>query len=107
MDPMLRRQPTYFVKSTPVLYCMKGGLNSNVLLNQTWVCLPSCSSQANLLTPAWDEGEGGIYYKAPDEESMHHECSKLELSDGFQENIFKGQVRDEVTGSVISSCTVL
>ena len=25
-------------------------------------------------------------------------AQKLALSDGFQENIFKGQVRDEVTG---------
>ena len=33
-------------------------------------------------------------------------AQKLELSDGFQENIFKGQVRDEVTGYVMRNSLV-
>ena len=32
---------------------------------------------------------------------------KPELPDGFQQNIFKGQVREGSPGCVISSCTIL
>ena len=39
-------------------------LFSVLLLNQTWVYLPS-HSKANLLTLGYGEGKCSIYYKAP------------------------------------------
>ena len=63
--------------------------------------------KANLLTPGSGEGKCSIYYKAPHKENGWLMLRNPKLTKGFQQRLWKSQVREKVPGSVISSCTLL
>lgn len=63
--------------------------------------------KANLLTPGGGEGKYSVYYKAPHKENGWLMPRNPKLTKGFQQSLLKSQVREKVTGSMISSCIVL
>ena len=64
-----------------------------LLLNQTWVCLPM-HSKTNLLTPACGEGKYSVYCRAPSEESKQLVFIRPKLPEAFQGKVFKDRVRE-------------
>ena len=63
--------------------------------------------KANLLTPGGGQGKYSIYYKTPRKENGWLMLRNPKLTKGFQQSLLKSQVREKVTGSMISSCIVL
>ena len=64
-----------------------------LLLNQTLVC-SSSSSKGNLLTPGCGEGKCSVYCKVSSKELGQLVLKTSKLLDGFQQSIFKDQVRN-------------
>ena len=51
-------------------------------------------SNASPLTPDCTEGQFSIYCRAPNKESRQLMLKRPRLSNGFQEQVFKGRVRE-------------
>ena len=77
-----------------------------LLANLTWVHW-LMYSKANLLTPGCGEGKGSVSCRCRARSSGQLVLKIPELPAGFQESIFKGQVREGCQRYVISLCTIL
>ena len=61
------------------------------------------SSKTNLLTPDCGEGKYSVYGKAPRKENGQLMPKSFKLPSRFSGGVFKGKVREGVTGCVIRS----
>ena len=70
------------------------------------VCSP-VGSKANLLTLGCSEQKYSIYCRAQSKGNGQLMFKRLELPDEFHGRGFKGSVREETAGCLISQCTIL
>ena len=55
----------------------------------------------------WSLEQRKVYCRAMQGDEAPHALKSLKLPEGFRQSIFKGQVREGVTGYVISLCMIL
>ena len=81
-------------------------MSIHLLPNQTLICSPS-RSKANLLTLGFTAGKVQHLFQVQSKESRQLVLKRLELPDGFQGSIFKGNVRERALEYMINLCTGL